>query len=266
VRALGGRISAVRIRDCGLALTLALLGCGSATSAQPEELIDPGPLDASVDGALSFDGVDDYASIGTARMPKIERDQSLLLLFKAQGKAPGGPDVQALFTLRRGEGSGIVLALDEDVPLAYNVWGDRDLARAAAPVSLGVWHQMAFVVVQDESCTLYVDGAVVAASTGTLLTNRTPIQGTVGSVDGYENMFHGEIDELRVYDRAFSIEEINAVAAGMAPADAEQLVLYLPFNEATGARSYDRSGLGNHAELGDGVAELMPQRVPADRY
>jgi hypothetical protein len=243
---------------------LALCGCGEPTSAMPEELTDPGPLDASVDGALSFDGVDDYASVGTARMPKIERDQSLMLLFKAEAKPPRGADVQALFTLRRGRGSGIVLALDRGVPLAYNVWGERDLARAPAPVSLGVWHQMAFVV-QGESCTLYVDGEVVASSSGAISTNRTPIQGMIGSVDGYEQMYHGAVDELRVYDRAFTTEEIDAVEAGMAPVDAEQLVLYLPFNEAGGARSYDRSGLDNHAELGDGVPELMPLRVPVVR-
>jgi concanavalin A-like lectin/glucanase superfamily protein len=245
-------------------LSFALYGCGAVTSAQPEELPESGPLDASVDGALAFDGVDDYASIGTARMPKIERDQSLMVLFKAQGKVKNGPDVQALFTLRRGEGSGVVLALDNDVPLAYNVWGERDLARATTPVGLGGWHQLAFVL-QGDSATLYVDGAVVAATTGAVVTNRTPIQGIVGSVNGYDRMFHGVLDELRVYDRAFTTEEIAAVDAGMAPADAEQLVLYLPFNEASGARSYDRSGLGNHAELGDGVAALMPARVAADR-
>jgi hypothetical protein len=262
VPAPGGGISLLKLAGSGIAL-LALVGCGEAASPAREELADPGPIDGTGDGALSFDGVDDYASIGTARMPQIERDQSLMLLFKAEGKRAGGPDVQALFSLRRGQGSGIVLALDRDVPLVYNVWGERDLARAQAPVSLGVWHQLAFVA-QDGSCTLYIDGAVVASTTGALSTNRTPIQGTIGSVDGYERMFHGTIDELRVYDRAFSIEEIDAVDAGMAPADAEQLVLYLPFNEASGARSYDRSGLDNHAELGDGVPELMPRRVAAD--
>ena len=238
-------------------------GCGNATSARPEALTDPGPLDASYDVALSFDGVDDYASVGTARMPKVERDQSLMLLFKAEGKLRSGADVQALFTLRRGESSGIVLALDHDVPLVYNVFGPRDLARASAKVSLGAWHQMAFVVQRDSS-SLYIDGAV-AASGAVPATNRTPIEGIIGSVDGYGQMFHGALDELRVYDRAFSSDEIAAVYAGMAPVDAEQLVLYLPFNEATGPRSYDRSGLDNHAELGDGVPQLMPERIHADR-
>lgn len=259
----GGGINPRRLSGAA-GLCLALGGCGSATVAEPEGLSDPGPLDASVNGALEFDGVDDYASIGTARMPQIERDQSLMLMFRAEGKPAGGSDLQALFTLRRGGGSGIVLALDHDVPLAYNVWGERDLARASARVELKTWHHLAFVT-QGESCTLYLDGAVVAATTGTVMTNRTPIEGMIGSVDGYGQFFHGAIDELRVYGRAFSADEIDAVDAGMPPADAELLVLYLPFDEASGARAYDRSGLGNHAELGDGVPELMPRRIRVSR-
>jgi len=82
------------------------------TNPAPEELSDPGPLDASFDGALSFDGVDDYASVGTARMPQIERDQSLLLRFRPAGVRSDGAEAQALFTLRRGRESGLVLALD----------------------------------------------------------------------------------------------------------------------------------------------------------
>lgn len=259
MRAAGGGIKAL---VCGLAL--ALVACGDVTSPAVEELNEPGPRDASYDGALSFDGVDDYASIGTARMPQITYDQSLLLLLRPEGKLPGGPDVQALFTLRRGRSSGIVLALDGDVPFAYNVYGDRELARASGPLALDTWHQLAFVV-QSDSCTLYVDGAQADTTDSGPLTNRTPLESIIGSADGYGQAFHGALDELRVYSRALGPDEITAVDAGDPPDDAEQLVLYLPFNEMSGARSYDRSGLENHAELGDGVPELMPARIRANR-
>jgi len=243
---------------------LALASCGSPTSPDLEALSDPGPVDARFDGALSFDGVDDYASVGTARMPQIEEPQSLMLMFRPEGKVPDGRDVQAMFTLRRGRQSGIVLALDDDVPLVYNVFGDRELARASAKVSLGEWHQLTFVIL-EESCTLYVDGALAGNSNGALFTNRTPIEAIIGAAGGYSRPFHGAIDELRVYSRAFGADEIAELAAGMAPADDERLVLYLPFDEASGARSYDRSSSANHAELGDGVPESMPTRIRAQR-
>ncbi len=209
--------------------------------------------------ALSFDGVDDYASVGTARAPQIMRDQTVMLWFRAETRTRSGSDLQVLFTMRRGIDSGFALALDGEVPLAYKVFGNRDLARAASSTTLEVWHHLAFVIAAQSSA-LYLDGAQVGSSS-TELTNRTPTQAFIGSLNGYDYPFHGALDELRVYERAFSAEEVAAVAAGEPPGDAEPIVLYLPCNEVGGARVYDRSGLGNHAELGDGVAELMPTRV-----
>jgi Concanavalin A-like lectin/glucanases superfamily len=239
------------------------VACGTATTAAPEELADPGPRDASVDEALSFDGVDDYASVGTARAPQIMLEQSLMLWFRAEAAGSGADvDLQVLFTLRRSDWSGIALALEQGVPLAYDVYGPRDLARATSPVTLRAWHHLAYVLDATGS-QLYLDGAALSTLMPgiTPATNRTPTQAFIGSLDGYSNMFHGDLDELRVYPRAFTAAEVKAVAVGQKPGEAEPLVLYLPFNEAAGARSYDRSGLGNHAELGDGVPSLMPARV-----
>lgn len=241
-------------------LLLVLAACGNATSPASESLSDAGPRDASYDGALSFDGVNDYASLGTARAPHIKRDQTIMLWFRGERAEDGAGPLQVMFALHRAEDSGFALALDGDVPLAYKVYGERELARAAGPVSLGEWHHVAFVI-QAEQSRLLVDGVEVGASTNEL-TNRTPTQAFLGSVNGYEHFFHGALDELRAYERAFTTEEVAAVAAGEAPSEAEPIVIYLPLNEAEGARAYDRSGLGNHAELGDGVLELMPARIP----
>src|SRR3954465_8808839 len=151
-------------RQALLALALAAAGCGDATAARPEELSDPGPHDASVDLALSFDGVDDYVSVGTARSPQIQRDQSWMLWFRPETAESGAADdLQVLFTLRRGRESGIALALDHGVPLAYNVYGPRDVARGVAPVTLGTWHHLAYVGDFDSS-ELFLDGVSVAVA------------------------------------------------------------------------------------------------------
>lgn len=237
--------------------------CGTATEPQPEGLTDPGPRDAASDTALAFDGVDDYASVGTARFPQIERAQTLALWVAPESAASGAgvEDLQVLFTLKRSDYSGIVLGLDHAVPVVFNVWGPRDLARAAAPLMLGRWQHVAYVL-DTAASRLYVDGALVAE--GSLPgTNRTPTHAFIGSLDGYANLFHGALDELRCYDRAFTAAEVAALARGERLDDAEPLILYLPFDELEGARSYDRSGLGNHAELGDGVLAAMPTRTPS---
>jgi hypothetical protein len=244
----------------GLLSSIALLGCGDVTEPAPEGLTDPGPRDASYDGALSFDGVDDYASVGTARFPQIERAQTIALWVSAEPAEPGAADdLQVLFTLRRGDYSGIVLALDHAVPVAFNIFGPRELARAEAPLEFARWQHVAYVLDVGGS-HLYVDGAQVASGPAPA-TNRTPIAAFIASLDGYSRLFHGSLDELRCYDRALLAKEVAALAEGEPLLEAEPLVLYLPFDELDGARSYDRSGLNNHAELGDGVLEAMPTRL-----
>jgi hypothetical protein len=234
--------------------------CGNASEPEVEGLAEPGPRDAAFDSALSFDGVDDYASVGTARFPQIERAQTLAL-WVAPEAAAGSEDLQVLFTLRRSDYSGIVLALEQSMPVAFNVWGRRELARSAAPLELGLWQHVAYVL-DAAGSRLYVDGAVVGEGPAPA-TNRTPILGFIGSMDGYRNLFQGALDELRLYDRALTADEVAVLAGGDRLDEADQLLLYLPFDELEGARSYDRSGLDNHAQLGDGVPGAMPTRIPS---
>jgi hypothetical protein len=238
-----------------------LAACGNATAAEDEALPPAGPRDAGVDQALWFDGVNDYASVGSARFPQIEREQSLAFWLRPE-QSDGDDQLQVLFTLRRSDYSGIALALEGGVPLAFNVWGPRDLARAAQPLARGGWQHLAYVL-DAAGSHLYLDGAEVASGPAPA-TNRTPIAGFIGSMDGFESSYHGALDELRGYDRALSGDEVAALARGERPGDAEALFLYLTFDERAGARSYDRSGLENHAELGDGVLDAMPVRVRAD--
>ena len=251
---------------CATALSFALGGCGDATSPDPEVLVDVGPRDAAFDVALSFDGVDDYATLGTARVPQIMRSQGVMFWFKAEPGASGDSEGhQVLFTLRRSDTSGIVLTLDDGVPHVYDAYAKDSLGRAPTAVSAGVWHHLGFVI-ENDGTRLYVDGVDVDQAAPPQ-TKRTPTQAFIGSLDGFKHMFHGSFDELRLYDRLVSAQEIADAAAGKPPTDptaaAESLVMYLPFDESEGARSYDRSGLGNHAELGDGVPQLMPARVPS---
>lgn len=237
---------------------LALTGCADLPSPAPEELHDPGPHDGSFDSALSFDGVDDYATTGTARFPMINRPQTQTLLVKVDEPPTG---LQALLVLRLNDESGSVLALDGGVPLVYNVWGDKPLARGETALTLGRWHHVA-ALFAEKSSSLYVDGQLVGSGPQPE-THRTPTLAFLGSIDGAQAPFRGQLDEVRVYDRAMNEDEIVAEAKGE-HADGDPLVLYLTFNESSGARVYDRSGLGNHAQLGDGIAAYMPLRVPAN--
>ena len=243
------------------ALSVGVVACGSATpEPPPDELSDPGPHDASFDGALSFDGVDDFASVGTARMPLLESNQTLMLWFSPKASATAAADdLQVMLALRRSDWSGVGLAVRAGVPLVRNLFSNRDLAIAEAAVTLDAWHHAAVVIAPDRT-ELFIDGVSVS-KVGQPGQNRTAIEAYLGSADGRSQPFHGLLDEVRVYPRSFSPEQIADAARGVRTAnEADAPVLYLSFNEAAGARCYDRSGLDNHAELGDGVTSLMPLR------
>jgi hypothetical protein len=243
------------------AFTLGLAACGNATpEPPPEELREPAPRDAKIDQAVSFDGVDDYASIGTARMPQIEGDQTLMLWFLPKGPVDHLPaeEIQAMFSLRRSDWSGVTLGLKDARPVVSNVYSKRDVVLAESAVALDEWHHMA-AVIQADSTELFIDGVSVAmgAAPGQ---NRTPIEAYLGTADGSEQPFHGLLDEVQVYPRSYGVAQIAQVAEGIPVTELDPPVLSLSFNEADGARCFDRSGLGNHGLLGDGNLQLMPVR------
>src|SRR5450432_4118372 len=123
----------------------ALLACGAleACTAQtsdngPTELVRHVP-DASQDGALSFDGVDDYGTTGTAQFPNGRGTQTISAWFQVE--AVSGK--HALITLRKDGDSCIELGLQDGAVGAWRVHGNR-LILAPSPVTVGVWHHAAY--------------------------------------------------------------------------------------------------------------------------
>ncbi len=108
---------------------------------------------------------------------------------------------------------------------------------------------------------IYVDGKLDAESEGAH-TPGEPIGSSktrfgfigVGSeADSFDgktgpnNFFNGTIDEVRIYSRALSPEEIRQCYQGDCTNNG--LVLYLPFSEGDGFTTQDISGQGNHGTL-----------------
>ncbi|HUT14561.1 MAG TPA: LamG-like jellyroll fold domain-containing protein, partial [Thermoguttaceae bacterium] len=72
------------------------------------------------------------------------------------------------------------------------------------------WHHVA-AVVDGTVATLYVDGSDVTTDTtiGALAVNDEPL--TIGRLSGGTNYFAGRIDDVRLYDKALSSSEIQAL-------------------------------------------------------
>jgi concanavalin A-like lectin/glucanase superfamily protein len=247
---------------CSRRLSLfTLLACGAlgACTAQqgddgPSELVRRVP-ETSQNRALTFDGVDDYATTGTAQFPSGRGAQTISVWFEVE--AISGK--HALITLRKDIDSGVELALQDGLVGAWRVYGNRTLVIGTTPVTAGVWHHAAYTF-DTMTNQIYVDGALVA-STASAPDERTPTTCWLGTLDGTNDLFKGNIDDFRVFGVMRTSTQIANEAAGMFSTKDPGLVLYLPCNENGGSVVYDHSPLANDGELGDGIEPRLPTRI-----
>ena len=240
---------------CAALCGAALCGCTEASSDRAFTPLESHVDDSGQNSALSFDGVDDYASTGTAQFPDGRSTQTLSLWFMA-GSVAGK---QALLTLRKDFDSGVEVGLNDGHVTAWRVYGNRSLLAAKTTIDPGTWHHVAYTFDQTNN-GLYLDGALIASSDGAP-DKRTPTTCWIGTLDGTADLFQGRIDQLRIFDVVLAPEQIAADAAGQATADGSVPVLDLPFDERGGSVVFDHSPLANDGQLGEGIAERMPARV-----
>lgn len=241
-----------------LTVLTTLAGCTQSSSDGGPSRLDRQFEDSGQNFALSFDGVDDYATSGTAQFPIGRDEQTLSAWFLVDALA----DRAALLTLRKDLDSGIELGLRQGLLGAWRVYGDRQLVIAKSAITTGTWHHAAYVFDGTRNL-LYVDGALVASSTEAP-DKRTPTTCWLGTLDGTRALFKGRMDDVHVFEVVRSAEQLAGEYAGKFAKDQPGLVLDLTFDESAGNLAFDHSELQNDAQLGDGVPLRMPKRVLAN--
>ena len=115
----------------------------------------------------------------------------------------------------------------------------------------GRWHHAFATFDRDDDLVFYIDGKEI---------DRIDISGYVGSVDsavdltigahdGGGNEWTGFIDEVIVYNRILTKEEVYRLFLDYHNPPLDGLVLWLRFEEGAGLMAYDQSGNGNHGNL-----------------
>lgn len=205
--------------------------------------------------ALLFDGLDDYATTGTAQFPPGNMPQTISARFQVDSIS----GKHALITLRKDEDSGIELGIKDGVVGVWRLTGSAALVAAKTPVTTGVWHHAAYTY-DGTTNRLYVDGAFVISTPATP-DKRTPTTCWLGTLDGTSDLFNGSLDEFRVFKSVRSEAELAAEASGTFSKPVADLVLDLSCDEAFGTLIYDQSQYANDGQLGDGVEQRVPVRV-----
>jgi Concanavalin A-like lectin/glucanases superfamily len=234
-------------------------GFDGATARDGLTLDIPSIVDGSAAGyALSFDGAKDYATAGDSGFPAAGVPQTLEMWIDYDDAA----GTQDFLVLRTDFISGVQVGIHDGALAVWRVFVDRVLVQAPTTPAAGSWHHVAYTF-DATTHLLYVDGALV--DTETLATDgRTPTTVWLGSSDGSTNRFKGAMDEVRVWSVTRTAAQVVSDMAHR-PAGAEAgLCAYWTFDDAiNGGRSVDFSGSGNDVTLGDGVAAMMPNRVPS---
>ena len=194
--------------------------------------------------ALSFDGLNDYVGIVTPTVPISNSHYSLAAWIKpdtmgARGIVGWGNygTVNQVNALRLTD-NGLV-----------NYWWGNDLNIVTGPLT-GTWHHVA-ATFDGMTRTIYLDGVVVGSDmpTGHNVPDGRNFQ--IGTTFNVEH-FDGQIDEMRIYDRALSAAEIRVSMTQVVTSTAPGLVAYWRFNEGRGTTICDQTPNHNNGTLVDG--------------
>ncbi len=218
----------------------------------------PAANGGSQGNALQFDGVDDNVNCGSGASLDISDNISVEFWMKISGWS----DQNSMFPIEKGpvhdnhftfyvDGSqqpaGLVVYAN-----AGGVW--QAVSGFKGGLVLDTWYYVAWAY--QNGGTLYVDGVQVGVKTGSGVLKITPEPLLIGGKSwagvGYNYFFNGSIDEVRIYNRALSVEEIRYHYNRGGP------VAYWRFDEGNGTTTYDSTNNSNDGQLGGGTTAYVP--------
>ena len=174
-------------------------------------------------GALALDGQAWLECPRVEPLARLGRELSIALWVKPVGGSAGR---QAFVARQLGDGREdyFLLGLAGDTLEAQsNLWESATKRRVPRPS--GVWFHVAVVQKADGRRTLYVDGVEIGRSNKSVPAvlgggqSRLTIGGAVNGPDKRvaDERFSGALDELVLYDRALTEDEVRALAARKQP-------------------------------------------------
>lgn len=207
--------------------------------------------------SLEFDGVDEYVQTS---YPGINGNsaRSVIAWIKTTANAdPNNDGIQQIITDWGMQVTG--------GRFTFNIlWNDAIRVEVSGSglsgtiaVNDGIWHQVAVTYDPDsaDSFSLYVDGVLDIAGNITTAVNTVPsVDMLIGKRVDDQRFFEGEMDEVSVWDRALTLEEIiEFQCISGVPSQVDNLVAYYDFNDGTGTVLTDLAA-GN-----DGTLENMEE-------
>ena len=142
-----------------------------------------------------------------------------------------------------GDGKKIVLKTSS----SYPSWDETTNNTAADNILLNQWHHLAFVVENSNLTNIYIDGVSTAITSPQEIGLPTDFNiGTFyGTTDSTDFNFVGIMDEIRYWNTARTQSEIASKKDIELDGDEFGLKAYWNFNDGSGNRLSDKSGIAN---------------------
>jgi len=206
--------------------------------------------------ALDFDGINDYVKVNNSASLDMGDTFTVALWVNYEGGSTPR-NYERMLTRKAAWNSfnGWEISLETNYDTDITVRGSSGAGYppngaddVVSSWAAGGWHHIV-VVYEGATATVYSDG--VQRDTVTIAAvrnNNLPLY--IGRY-GEFNIHHwnGLIDEVRIYDRALSVEEIRASMHIKLTGDEDRLVAYWDFDEGEGQILGDLSGNGNDGIL-----------------
>jgi uncharacterized repeat protein (TIGR02543 family) len=186
----------------------------------------------NVNSAYSFDGTNDFISVPHASILNLSMFTIGVWVFDTSSDTTVHEIIlkgQYPYNYGIGSGSGGNFGGIFNSGGVYQDVGTTDI------FARNKWHYIIFTH-DGNTGKIYVDGIQTdSLAAGNIQTNTQPI--IFGSYNGSNYFFKGVIDDIRIYNRAFTGEEITQLYQS----ESQDLVAYYPFN----GNANDESGNGN---------------------
>ncbi len=138
-----------------------------------------------------------------------------------------------------------------DIELGDNSWGGYKHLNFNTPTIDGLWHHIVYTK-DGINNAVYVDGFLDQSFTSNadISWNVPTFIGRRWTKNEYISWFNGTIDDVRIYNRALSEEEIGEIMFSKPTVGEPNLVAYWDFDDGTGQIATDITGHGNDGILG----------------
>lgn len=157
--------------------------------------------DVDLKGAMRFDGVDDYVQLSQIRLNYTEG-----YMITAWTRRLDSTSTSSIIGRTNAGYNYFVITAGEDIYLESNTNNNRCYTSGNPYPTDGAWHFVT-VSVDNGNCQFSLDGINITSLTDSTITDKIYLS-RIGTAGG-SNWWNGSIDEVMIYNRTLSPEEIT---------------------------------------------------------